>query len=78
MNMDKIIEILKSVRSDVDYANETSLVDGKILDSFDVVGIVSELSMEYGVTITIDDITPENFNSAEAIYNMVNRLLDEA
>ena len=33
--------------------------------------------MEYGVTITIDDITPENFNSAEAIYNMVNRLLDE-
>jgi len=75
--MEKIIEILKNVREDIDYASETKLVDDKLLDSFDVVGIVSELTMEYGVTITIDDITPENFNSVEAIRAMIDRLLEE-
>lgn len=75
--MEKIIEILKNVRDDIDYANEKKLVDDKLLDSFDVVGIVSELTLEYGVTITIDDITPENFNSAEAIRGMIDRLLEE-
>lgn len=75
--MEKIIEILKNVRDDIDYANEKKLVDDKLLDSFDVVGIVSELTLEYGVTITIDDITPENFNSAEAIRSMIDRLLEE-
>jgi acyl carrier protein len=75
--MEKIIEILKNVRDDIDYAGEKKLVDDKLLDSFDVVGIVSELTMEYGVTITIDDITPENFNSVEAIHAMIERLLEE-
>ena len=75
--MEKIIEILKNVRDDIDYASEKKLVDDKLLDSFDVVGIVSELTMEYGVTITIDDITPENFNSVEAIHAMIERLLEE-
>lgn len=75
--MEKILEILNSVRDDIDYANEKNLVDDGVLDSFDVVGIVSELCMEYDITVTIDDITAENFNSAEAIYEMVNRILDE-
>ena len=75
--MKKILEILQSVRSDIDYENEKRLVDDNVLDSFDVVGIVSELTMEYDVTITVTDITAENFNSVEAIWNMVNRLLDE-
>ena len=75
--MEKIIEILKNVRDDIDYAGEKKLVDDKLLDSFDVVGIVSELTMEYGVTITIDDITPENFNNVEAIHAMIERLLEE-
>ena len=75
--MKKILEILQSVRSDIDYENEKRLVDDNVLDSFDVVGIVSELTMEYDVTITVNDITAENFNSVEAIWNMVNRLLDE-
>ena len=75
--MEKILEILQSVRSDIDYENEKRLVDDNVLDSFDVVGIVSELTMEYDVTITVNDITAENFNSVEAIWNMVNRLLDE-
>ena len=75
--MEKILEILTELRGDVDFANETALVDDGILDSFDVVAIVSELVAEFDVDITINDIVPENFNSVEAIKALVDRLLDE-
>lgn len=75
--MEKIIEILNRVRDDIDYENEKELVDGGLLDSFDIVGIVSELIAEFDIEISIDDMTAENFNSVEAIDAMVNRILDE-
>ncbi|MBQ8527132.1 MAG: acyl carrier protein [Lachnospiraceae bacterium] len=75
--MERVLEILKSVRDDIDYENEKSLVDDGILDSFDIVGIVSELIEEYEIEITINDMTSDNFNNVEAIYAMVNRLLEE-
>ncbi len=75
--MEKILEILKRIRDDIDYENEKNLVDDGILDSFDVVGIVSEITAEYDITITVDAIIPENFNSVEAIHAMVEKILDE-
>ena len=51
--------------------------DDKVLDSFDIVTIVSELCDEFDITITVDDMEPENFNSAEAILALVERLQDE-
>ena len=75
--MDKVIEILKSIRSDVDYENEKALIDDGILDSFDVVSIVGELTDAYDIEISIDDMIPENFNSVEAIQAMITRILDE-
>lgn len=75
--MEKLLEILGQIRSDIDYANEKALVDDGILDSFDIVSIVSELSMEYDIDISIDDMTAENFNSAEAMLGMITRIQDE-
>lgn len=75
--MDKLLEILKSVRDDVDFENETKLIDNEILDSFDIVSIVGELCDAYDITITVDDMEPENFNSAQAILALVERLIDE-
>ena len=75
--MEKILEILKSIRDDIDYENEDKLIDDGILDSFDIVSIVGELCDEYEITITVDDMEPENFNSAEAIHKLVERLLEE-
>ena len=75
--MEKILEILRSIRDDIDYENETKLIDDGILDSFDIVSIVGELCDAYDITITVDDMEPENFNSAEAIHNLVERLVDE-
>ncbi len=75
--MEKILGILQSIRSDVDFANETKLIDDGILDSFDIVSIVAELCEEYDITITVDMLEPENFNSASAMLALVERILDE-
>lgn len=72
--MDKLLEILESVRPDVDFNEEKELMDGGILDSFDVVTIISELNDEYDIHITVDELRPENFNSVECIMAMVDRL----
>ena len=75
--MEKILEILKSVRSDVDYETADKLIDDGILDSFDIVAVVGELCDAFDITITVDDMEPENFNSVAAIKELVDRLLDE-
>lgn len=72
--MEKLLEILKGIRPDVDFINETALIDDGILDSFDVVSIISELDDTFGVQIRINELDPENFNSAEAIWKLVEEL----
>ena len=75
--MEKIIEILNDIKPNVDYSNEKKLVDDEILDSFEVVAIIGELSEAFGIEITVDEMVPENFNSAEAMETLVKRLMEE-
>ena len=72
--MEKLLEILKGIRPDVDFENGTALIDDGILDSFDVVSIISELDNEYDVQVRITELDPENFNSVEAIWQLVQQL----
>lgn len=72
--MDKLLEILKEIRPDVDFENETELIDDGILDSFDVVSIISEIDDAFGVQIRINELEPENFNSVEAIWTLIQKL----
>ena len=72
--MEKLLEILKEIRPDVDFENETELIDEGILDSFDVVSIISEIDDAFGVQIRINELEPENFNSAEAIWSLIQKL----
>ena len=72
--MEKLLEILKGIRPDVDFENETALIDDGILDSFDVVSIISELDDAFDVQIRITELDPENFNSAESIWDLVLKL----
>ena len=72
--MDKLLEILQGIRPDVDFENETELIDDGILDSFDVVSIISEIDDVFGVQIRINELDPENFNSAEAIWTLIQKL----
>lgn len=73
----KIIEILNSVKPGVDFEGKTDLIDCGILASFDIISLVSELNDEFDIEISVAELVPENFNSVEAIANMVKRLEDE-
>ena len=75
--MEEILDILNGLGLDADIEHCTTLIDDGILESLDIVTIIAELSDAFDITIPARDIVPENFNSAEAMLNMVNRLLDE-
>ena len=75
--MDELIEILQEIHPDVDYETATDLVDGKILDSFDIISLVSEIADRFDVVISAEHMIPENFNSAKALWNLISKLEDD-
>jgi acyl carrier protein len=75
--MEALLNILTNLHPDVDFTHADKLVDNKILDSFDIVTIIAEVDSEYDVAIPAEEILPENFNSAQALYALIKRL-DEA
>ena len=75
--MEKLIEILSSLHPDVDFEANDALVDDGILDSLDIVTLVTEINAEFDVTIPAEEIVPENFNSAAALMELITRLDEE-
>ena len=75
--MEELIEVLKSVKPGYDFAEDTELIKNKVFDSLAMIQLVAELSDEFDVEITAEDIVPENFESVKSIYNMIKRLEDE-
>lgn len=75
--MEELLSILNELHPEVDFETETGLIDSKILDSFDIVTIVAEIDAEFDVQIPAVELTPENFNSAKALYALVERLMEE-
>ena len=74
--MEELLEILKEAKPEVDFEKETTLIDNSILDSFDIVQLVMKLNEEFDIEIGAEEIVPANFNSAEAMYKMIQRLQD--
>ena len=72
--MEELRTILEEIRPDVDFDVEKELIDGKVLDSFDIIAIVSELNQNYDLRINVNDLLPENFSSIEAIWELVQKL----
>ena len=72
--MDEVLNILTEIKPDVDFSTETGLIDNAILDSFDIVQIIQDLKDEFDIEISPAEIIPENFNSAESLWAMVQRL----
>ena len=71
---EEILEILNDINSDVDYESDVMLIDEEILDSFDIVSLVSELNSCFDINITVVDLVPENFNTVDAMVALVERL----
>lgn len=74
--MKKLLDILSEICPDVDFENCTTLIDDGLLDSFAILEIVSELNDAFDVEITASNIVPENFNSANALWKLVEELAD--
>lgn len=72
--MEQLMEILADLRPDVDFEQETALIDDGILGSFDITALVNEIADEFDVEISMADLEPENFNSAQAIYEFIQSL----
>ena len=75
--MEKLMKILKDMHPDVDFDAETDLVDSEILDSLDIVTLITEINSAYDISIPPEEILPENFNSINAIYALICRLDEE-
>ena len=75
--MEELIEVLKSVKPGYDFTEDTELIKNMVFDSLAMIQLVAELSDEFDVEITAEDIVPENFESVKSIYNMIKRLEDE-
>ncbi len=70
---EKILEILTDIRPDIDYTNETALIDDGVLASLDIVAIVGEFNEEFDVEISVEDLLPENFNSVDAMVTLITK-----
>ena len=72
--MNELLNLLKENCPGVDFENSNLLVDDEILESLDIVTIVSAIMDEYNVEISVEDLIPENFNSVSAMYDLITRL----
>lgn len=75
--MEELLKVLLEVRPDVDFINEKELIDGEVLDSFDIIAVVNGLNEAFEIEIDIDDLEPDNFNTIEAMYELVCKLQKE-
>ena len=75
--MNELKAILSELHPEFDLIDASALVDDGILDSFDIVMIISEIYASFDVEVPPEEITPENFNSLECIYQMLQRHLDD-
>lgn len=72
--MKKLMEILMELDDSIDWENETALIDERILDSFGVISLISELEEQFDIEIEASEIIPQNLNSADAMGKMIQRL----
>ena len=72
--MEELLRIMSEVRPDIDFETEDKLIDNEMLDSLDIVAIVTDVNDEFDIQINVNDLLPENFNSAKALYDLIQKL----
>ena len=74
---EELLEILEDLHPDIDFEAEDELVSGKILDSFDIVNLVTEIGSAFDVEITAADLLPENFDSVDNMVRLIEERMEE-
>ena len=77
LTLENLIELLKDVNDEADYENCTTLVDDRVLTSFDILAVINMIDDEFDVAVPAKDIVPANFNSAAAMLALIQRLVEE-
>ena len=75
--MEELLEILQDINPDVDYETEDNLIDGKVLDSLSIIQMINEICETFDIEIGPKWMRNENFNSARAIWHMIETILEE-
>lgn len=75
--METLLEILSDLHPDVDFASEEALIDDGILDSLDIVTLITEINDKFDISIPAEEIIPENFNSAAALMALIEKIDEE-
>ena len=75
--MCQLLEILQDMHPDVDFETHTTLIDDKVIDSFDVITLVAEINDQMDIAIPAEELIPENFNSYAALKALITRIEDD-
>ena len=75
--MDALMDILMDINPSIDYETETNLIDGQLLDSFSIISLISEISDVFDIEISPKYLVPENFNSAQAMWALIEKIQNE-
>ncbi|MBP1532662.1 MAG: acyl carrier protein [Ruminococcus sp.] len=74
---EQLMGVLEEIRPDVDFENEKQLITDGVLDSFDIVSLVTALNDEFDIEIEVGNLVPDNFNSIEGMIALIEKLQDE-
>ena len=74
--MEKLLDILMEIDDSIDWKAQKALVNDRLLDSFAVISLIAELEEQFDIEIEAAEIIPENLNSVDAIWKMIQRLKD--
>lgn len=72
--MDQLLELLKDINEDVDFTTQTAIIDDEVIDSLDLTGLIADMEDTFDIEIGMNDIVPENFNTVDAMWAMIQRL----
>ena len=75
--MERLLNLLKKIKPEIEFEGNEHLIDNEELDSLSIVEVVSAIDDEFDIEIGVNDIIPENFNSVEAMWKLIEKLLDE-
>ena len=71
--MEELLQILRKVKPGVDFEGKTDLFESGVLDSMTIVMLAAEINDEFDIEISVEDLLPENFNSVDAMVELITR-----